>query len=114
MKKARIIDGVVDAISLESEGEGWVDCPDGVYAGHTFNGSTFSAPPPPAPPTAGELAAMLDAARDAIIARFDEPTSIDKVLFKISFLQENRIRALEGKQPITAQQFKDWVRTQID
>lgn len=65
-------------------------------------------------PTAEELAAMLEAARDTILARFDQPTSIDKVILKISFLQENRIRALEGKQPITAQQFKDWVRTQID
>ena len=65
-------------------------------------------------PTAEELAAMLEAARGAIIARFDQPTSIDKILFKISFLQENRIRAIEGKQPITAQQFKDWVRSQID
>lgn len=65
-------------------------------------------------PTAEELAAMLEAARDAILARFDQPTSIDKVLLKIAFLQENRIRALEGKQPITAQQFKDWVRSQID
>ena len=62
----------------------------------------------------GPSVVRIEAMKDALIARFDQPTSIDKVLFKISFLQENRIRALEGKQPITAQQFKDWVRGQID
>ena len=78
-------------------------------------GETFERDYAPQPePTAEELAAMLEATRDSLIARFDEPTSIDRVMLKISFLQENRIRALEGKQPITAQQFKDWVRTQID
>lgn len=61
-----------------------------------------------------EIAARFEKMKDALIARFDQPSSIDKVMLKIAFLQENRIRALEGKQPITAQQFKDWVRSQID
>lgn len=66
------------------------------------------------PPTAEELAAWLEDIKGALIARFDKPNSIDKLMLKIAFLQENRIRVLEGKQPITAQQFKDWVRGEID
>jgi len=62
----------------------------------------------------GPSAARIEAIKDSVIARFDDARSIDKVMLKISFLQENRIRTLEGKQPITAQQFKDWVRSQID
>jgi hypothetical protein len=35
-------------------------------------------------------------------------------MLKVSFLQENRIRALEGKQPVTAAQFRAWVENQIE
>lgn len=34
----------------------------------------------------------------------------DKLLFLIAFRQENRIRALEGKQAVTAQQFRAAVK----
>ena len=90
--------------------EGAVEIPVRPSAFHQWqNGAWVEVPP-----TAEELAAELEAIKDDLIARFDQPTSIDKVMLKISFLQENRIRALEGKQPITAQQFKDWVRGEID
>ena len=100
---------VIDADGYTPPG-GSVEVPIRPSAEHEWQGGAWVH----VPPTPGELAAALEAARDALIARFDQPTSIDKVILKISFLQENRIRALEGKQPITAQQFKDWVRTQID
>jgi hypothetical protein len=34
----------------------------------------------------------------------------DRLLFLIAFRQENRVRALEGKQPITAAQFRAAVK----
>jgi len=60
-----------------------------------------------------------DAARDAIrIARikeeFDDQRSVNKVLLKICFLQENKIRALEGKSSVTPTEFRNWVDSQID
>jgi hypothetical protein len=45
---------------------------------------------------------------------FDYQYSVSKVMLKVSFLQENRIRALEGKQPVTAAQFRAWVENQIE
>lgn len=64
-------------------------------------------------PTAEELAA-LEAARVALIKkRFDELSGTERVLLKIAFLQENRLRTLEGKQPITVAQFRSWVDGQI-
>ena len=117
MKLAKIENGVVVNIvkvspdNIPAWASDWPEATEETQVGGGYDGQTWT----PAPePTAGELAAQLEALKDAIIARFDQPTSIDKVMLKISFLQENRIRALEGKQPITAQQFKDWVRTQID
>jgi hypothetical protein len=71
--------------------------------------------------TAEELAAEAARAaeRDAqrvtrIKEAFDDQSSVNKVLLKICFLQENKIRVLEGKQPITAQQFRTWVDGQVD
>jgi len=43
----------------------------------------------------------------------DRPESFQKVLLKISFLQENKIRVLQGKSEITAEQFKNWVQGQL-
>ena len=45
---------------------------------------------------------------------FDNQFSVNKVLLKIGFLQENRIRVLEGKPKITTQQFRNWVGRQIE
>ena len=60
------------------------------------------------------LAAERDAARiQRIKSEFDSQSSVNKVLLKISFLQENRIRVLEGKPKITAAQFRTWVDNQI-
>lgn len=53
MKHAKIVDGVVDVISLTNPTEdGWVEVPDSVYAGFIDNGDgTYSAPAPPTPST---------------------------------------------------------------
>ena len=69
-------------------------------------------------PTQGELdteAAARDAQRIAHIKEeFDNQNSVNKVLLKIGFLQENRLRVLEGKPEITVSQFRTWVENQID
>ena len=49
-----------------------------------------------------------------IKAELDNQNSVNKVLIKISFLQENRIRVLEGRPEVTADQFRSWVEGQID
>lgn len=40
-------------------------------------------------------------------------TGIDKLLFEIAFNHENRLRALEGKQPITRAQFQAAIKALI-
>jgi hypothetical protein len=57
----------------------------------------YIEPPSPPPPTPEELAAMEE---------MDRLRVMQKVTFKLAFNHENRIRALEGKQPVTAEQFK--------
>jgi len=60
-------------------------------------------------------AAELEARRIARIkAEFDRQDSVNKVLLKIGFLQENRIRLLEGQAEVTAAQFRTWVNGQIE
>jgi len=53
MRHAKIVNGIVDVISLTNPtGDGWVEVPDSVFAGFTDNGDgTFTAPAPPAPST---------------------------------------------------------------
>jgi hypothetical protein len=63
--------------------------------------------------------AVLVAERDAervqrIKDEFDDQRSVNKVLLKIGFLQENKIRVLEGKAEITAAQFRTWVNNQVE
>jgi len=66
-------------------------------------------------PTPEAIAAEANAARvEAIKGAFDNQNSVNKVLLKISFIQENRIRVLEGQPEITATQFRTWVDGQID
>ena len=50
---------------------------------------------------------------ERIKSRFDDLSGTDRVLLKIAFLQENRIRLLEGKAEITKEQFRAWVDGQI-
>lgn len=64
--------------------------------------------------TAEELAAEETQRRAGIQSELDSAQSAVKVLLKISFLQENRIRVLEGKPEITANQFRAWVEDQIE
>jgi phosphopantothenate synthetase len=69
----------------------------------------------PALTTEAERLAAQDAARiERIKQEFDMQDSVNKVLLKISFLQENRIRVLEGQPEVTATQFRTWVDSQID
>ena len=56
-------------------------------------------------------------ARDTSEERVDQvfqPTDKDRAFFNATFNHENRIRALEGKQPITKAQLKDWFKSQLD
>ena len=50
---------------------------------------------------------------ERIKSRFDDFSGTDRVLLKIAFLQENRIRVLEGRPEITKEQFRTWVDAQI-
>lgn len=54
--------------------------------------------------TRAEMDADSEAEKNALLAR------LDRAELKILFQQENRIRALEGKQPVTAVQFRDAVK----
>ena len=61
------------------------------------------------------IQAQQDARRiERIKQEFDRQDSVNKVLLKIGFLQENRIRVLEGRPEVTADQFRSWVEGQID
>lgn len=62
--------------------------------GWTWDGATFTAPPPNPDPPPPDL---ID--------------SVDLVQLKISFNHENRIRALEGKVALTLVQYKAVLRT---
>ena len=64
------------------------------------------------PRTEAEIAAAKEAVDTATMTRL-EVGDVERVLLKISLLQENRIRALEGKAEITINQFKAWVRGQL-
>jgi len=62
-----------------------------------------------------ELIAANEARRIARIkTKFDDQDSVNKVLLKICFLQENRIRTLQGQPTLTSAEFRTWVETQID
>ena len=64
-RKAKILNGAVDSISLAPETDpSWIDCDDDVFAGHLYDGSVFTAPPPPPPLTQAELDAAADATLD--------------------------------------------------
>ena len=54
--------------------------------------------------TQQELDAEVELSKDMEVAAYDRLT------FKVAFVHENRIRALEGKQPITAEQFRTALR----
>ena len=63
--------------------------------------------------TAEELAAEETTRVTRIQSDLDNTRSVNKLLLKIAFLQENKIRVLEGKAEITAEQFRLWVDGQI-
>jgi hypothetical protein len=64
------------------------------------------------PRTNAEIAASKEAADTATMTRLDVG-AVERVLLKIAFLQENRIRDLEGSAAITLAQFKTWVKAQL-
>lgn len=55
MKFARIIDGVVDSITFDPDGEGWLSVPDYVFAGYRRVDGAFVAPEAPPPPVPQSL-----------------------------------------------------------
>ena len=69
---------------------------DDVGPGWTYSDGVFTAPPSPPPPPERDISDLW-----GIIS------------FKIAFNHENRIRALEGKAVITAEQFKTAVKAAI-
>ena len=48
------------------------------------------------------------------VNRVFQATDKDRAFFNATFNHENRIRVLEGKQPITKAQLKDWFKSQLD
>ena len=54
---------------------------------------------------------MTPAERDEAKDRFIDPD--DSVRFKVLFNLENRMRALEGKQSVTASQYRTFLRSQV-
>lgn len=66
-------------------------------------------------PTKAERMAAREAAKtERVKAALGRSRSVEKLLLKISFLQENRIRTLEGREALSAAQFRAWVDNQID
>ena len=87
---------------------------DGIYAG-VFRGEDTELTEQgfvEGLPLSGEEKAALRVWR--VRQELDNQNSVNKVLLKIGFLQENRIRVLEGQPEITATQFRTWVDGQID
>jgi predicted protein tyrosine phosphatase len=81
--------------------------------GCEYDGTSFSKP---ASLIAAEVAAKAKSEVERVSrlgAELDNAQSVAKILLKISFLQENRIRVLEGKAKITVAQFRAWVDEQI-
>lgn len=79
MKYALVINGVVDSISCEPQGNPWVEVPDGVFAGFFLDGGEWVAPPLGASPipqsvsrfqakAALAMAGLLDQANAAVAA----------------------------------------------
>ncbi len=64
------------------------------------------------PPSQAEVNALTTAQLDAAQAdkAADKVDSMDVIIGKVLFNHENRIRALEGRAPITAQQFRTAIR----
>lgn len=48
------------------------------------------------------------AARSALLAQEEQERSVERAVFKAIFALTNRVLALEGKPPLTRQQFVDW------
>lgn len=110
MKSALIENGIVTNI-IEGEATGHVPIPDGVRVdiGVTYDGRTFGRLSGPPAPTKAEMDG-----RDAeTIEKLANPGSVERLLFQIAFAHENRIRALEGKQAISVETFRDAVKAKL-
>lgn len=51
--------------------------------------------------------------RDARELRLSEDYGIIRALTRAALDQENRIRVLEGRSELTAEQFRDWIKSQL-
>jgi len=113
-------DGQIDC-EVDHPDYGWIPYTVGrddikglINGAEMFDAIAATASPysPPPPPTEAEIAAAKEAADTATMTRL-EVGAVERVLLKISFLQENRIRDLEGNAAITLAQFKTWVKAQL-
>ena len=60
--------------------------------------------------TQAEIDAEVQVREDAAMDQLERASSIDKVLAAALFEVVNDVRVLKGDQPITAAQFKTWLR----
>lgn len=94
----------------------------------TYNPSTHHAPVPietiqgtrvveswedPVAKTQEEIDAELEASKEGQLSKLDVANSADKALAKAIFILLNDVRALKGQQPVTAQQFRTWLKAQM-
>lgn len=63
--------------------------------------------------TQAEIDAGVEKRQDNAMDRLDEASGIDKVLGAALFVVVNEVRVLKGDTPITAEQFKAWLRSQF-
>lgn len=61
----------------------------------------------------GELDAITAEERADALAALDRANSIIKALGQVAFELANDVRTLKGQQPITAQQFRDYVQGKL-
>jgi hypothetical protein len=80
-----------------------------VYKKARKTAEPYTPPPPPTPKEAADLKVDLG---NKVMTKF-EATSPKSALLLVTFSQENRVRALEGKKPLTMEQFKEWVKSQL-
>jgi hypothetical protein len=113
---AEITNGFVSNVAVVEENKippfmsDWVPAYRGVKIGMPYAGGVFVGGP-----TAEDEEALKNTRRvNKLKEALDDQNSINSVLLKLSFLQENRIRVLEGRPEVTAKQFRDWVDNQID
>ena len=106
--------GEVSQRVLDTYPNGTIGVPVRPSKNHQWRNGAWVEVLPTPEEVAAELAAKGAARVEAIRNALDNQNSVNKVLLKIGFIQENRIRVLEGRPEITKEQFRTWVDNQID